>query len=118
MMFWLDLPLRYIQEGIACIGVMVIVAGSLRGIYHLIALFASNRFSTNYIRLQFGDSVILGLEFMVGADIVGSLIQPDYYNIGLLAILVIIRTVLSYFLNLELSKLSPQEQKNIASQPR
>ena len=37
-------------------------------------------FNTNYIRLEFGNSVILGLEFMVGADIVGSVAQPDYYN--------------------------------------
>jgi uncharacterized membrane protein len=50
---------------------------------------------------------------MVGADIVGSLVQPDYYNLGLLAILVVIRTVLSYFLNLELAMLTPQQRQTI-----
>ncbi len=69
--------------------------------------------TTNYIRLQFGDSVILGLEFMVGADIVGSLVAPDYYNLGLLAIIVLIRTVLTYFLSLELKELTPSQRKAI-----
>ena len=115
-MVFLDSLLLYIKEGIACIGVLVIVLGSLRGLYHLTLFFMNKRFTSNYIRLQFGDSVILGLEFMVGADIVGSLIQPDYYNLGLLSILVIIRTILSYFLNLELSALTPQQQQALSSE--
>ena len=67
--------------------------------------------STNYIRLQFGYSVILGMEFMVGADIIGSLADPDYYSLGLLGMLVLIRTVLSYFLSKELEALSPKQRQ-------
>jgi uncharacterized membrane protein len=76
-------------------------------------LIIYNKFSTDYIRLQFGESVILGLEFMVGADIIGSLIAPDYYNLGMLAIIVGVRTVLSYFLSRELRDLTPVQRKAI-----
>lgn len=110
-MLYLDTFLLYVKEFVASIGVLVIILGALRSVYQLFMLVVYQKFSSNYIRLQFGDSVILGLEFMVGADIVGSLVSPDYYNLGLLAILVVIRTVLSYFLNLELTALTPAQQQ-------
>lgn len=109
-----DTFLFYVRESIAAIGVAVIIIGALRSLYQLYLVCVHRKLDLNYIRLQFGNSVILGLEFMVGADIVGSLISPDYYNIGLLAIIVLIRTVLSYFLNLELQALSPQERESIS----
>lgn len=112
-MTWLlqDNVLLYIRELIGMIGVIVISAGALRSVYQLFMLVMYERFDTNYIRLQFGDCVILGLEFMVGADIIGSLVAPDYYNLGMLAIIVVIRTILSYFLSRELDDLTPQQRK-------
>jgi uncharacterized membrane protein len=105
--------LAFIRICIGAIGVVVICFGALRAVYQLVMLCIAHRFSENYIRLQFGDSVILGLEFMVAADIVGSLVAPDYYNLGLLAVIVIIRTILSYFLTLELQGLTPGQREKI-----
>lgn len=110
-MIYFDTFLPYIREFIATIGVVVITIGAVRSVYQLLMLVTDKKISSNYIRLQFGDSVILGLEFMVGADIVGSLAAPDYYNLGLLAILVLVRTILSYFLNMELVALTPQQRQ-------
>ncbi len=112
-MIYLDTFLLYIREFIASIGVLIIIIGALRSIYQLILLISSKHMSANTIRLQFGNCVVLGLEFMVGGDIIGSLVQPDYYNLGMLAIIVAIRTVLSFFLNLELAALTPQQQEAI-----
>ena len=112
-MLFLDSLLLYIKEFIASIGVIVITIGAIRSVYQLVNLIVHKKFSANTIRLQFGNSVILGLEFMVGADIVGSLVQPDYYNLGLLSILVVIRTILSYFLNIELASLTPQQKQEL-----
>jgi uncharacterized membrane protein len=108
-----DQMLTMIRDAIAAIGVFVICVGGVRGLYQLFMLYVYEKFDTAYIRLQFGDSVILGLEFMVGADIIGSLVEPDYYNLGLLGIIVVIRTVLSFFLNYELQTLSPMQRKAI-----
>jgi uncharacterized membrane protein len=112
----LFLPIPYIRECIATIGVVVISLGALRSIYQLWQLVFYNKYDPNYIRLLFGNSVILGLEFIMGADILGSLIEPDYYNLGLLAIIVVIRTFLSYFLNLELRALSSEQRKQLTKQ--
>ena len=110
-MLFLDDVLLYIKEAIAAIGVLVIAVGAVRSVYQLLILVLYKSFSANYIRLQFGNSVVLGLEFMVAGDIIGSLVKPDYYSLGLLAIIVAIRTVLSFFLNLELAALTPQQQQ-------
>lgn len=112
-MLFFDTALLYIREFIAAIGVLVITAAAFRSAYQLIIFLWGKDRALNKIRLQFGNSVILGLEFMVGADIVGSMVQPNYYNLGLLAILVIVRTVLSYFLEKELRSLTPQERYEI-----
>lgn len=90
---------------IGSLGVIIICLGAIRSLYQLFFFVVHGQLNTNYIRLLFGDSVILGLEFMVGADIIGSLVAPDYYNLGMLAIIVVIRTILSYFLSKELREL-------------
>lgn len=110
-MIFVDSLLYWIRECISLLGVVVIAYGGVRSLHQIFMLIFYDKFDTNYIRLKFGDTVVLGLEFMVGADIVGSLIAPDYYNLGLLGILVIIRTVLSYFLNLELQQLSLKQRE-------
>ena len=112
-MLFFDAFLLYTKEFISAMGVFVIILGAIRSIYQLVMFVVYKDFSINTIRLQFGHTVILGLEFMVAADIIGSLVQPDYYNLGLLGILVLIRTILSYFLNLELEALSPQQRKEL-----
>ncbi len=102
-----DNLLLILRDSICAIGVAVICCGALRSLYQLTMLLLFGQFSTSYIRLQFGETVILGLEFTVAGDIVESLVAPDYYNLGLLAIIVTIRTILSYFLSKELQALTP-----------
>jgi uncharacterized membrane protein len=114
MMTLFDEFLLNTKYAIECIGVLVIIIGAIRSIFQLMGQVKHRHFAPNYVRLDFGNSVILGLEFMVGADIIGSLIQPDYYNLGMLAIIVLIRTVLSYFLNQELSELTPKQKDTIS----
>lgn len=107
----LDVILPYIKLVIELVGVAVITCGALRATYQLCGAYMCKASTMNYIRFELGMSIILGLEFMVGADIVGSLVSPNYYTIGILAIVVVIRTVLSYFLNQELEQFKPEEQK-------
>lgn len=100
-----DISLLYIKQFITIIGVVVITFGAVRSVYQLLML-AFCKLDVNYIRLEFGKNVMLGLDFIVGADIIGSLIEPNYYNLGLLALLVFIRIILSFFLNRELEQLT------------
>ncbi len=99
---------------ISTIGVAVIAFGAFRSLYTFIAsVLRRSSIDVNGIRLRLGHDIILGLEFMVGADIIKSITRPTYYDVGLLALLVLIRTFLSYFLSKELASLSPDQKRKL-----
>ena len=54
------------------------------------------------IRLQFGRSVAVALELLLGADVLATAVAPTWNDIGQLAAIATIRTVLNYFLEKEL----------------
>lgn len=55
-------------------------------------------------RMEFGQKIILGLEFFLAGDIIRTVSAPTWDSIGKLGALVAIRTVLTYFLSRELKK--------------
>jgi uncharacterized membrane protein len=61
------------------------------------------------IKNDLGAYVLFSLEVLIAADIVESIIKPTFEDIGKLAALVVIRTVISYFLGKEID----QKQKRI-----
>lgn len=58
----------------------------------------------NFIRNYLGSNVLLGLEILIAADIIETIIHPTFEDIVRLAAVVIIRTVISYFLNKEIER--------------
>jgi uncharacterized membrane protein len=70
-------------------------------------------------RRLLGRSILLGLEFLVAADIIRTVaVDPSFRSVGVLAIIVIIRTFLSFSLELEITgrwpwqKPAPVEMKD------
>jgi uncharacterized membrane protein len=51
---------------------------------------------------RFGTWLLLGLEFALAADIVGSVVSPTWEDIGQLGAIAVIRTFLNYFLEKDL----------------
>ena len=56
------------------------------------------------IKNNLGAYVLLSLEILIAADIIESIIKPTFNDIAKLAALVIIRTVISYFLGKEIDQ--------------
>lgn len=100
-----------IAEGIALVieatGIAIIVAG---------AAIATGRFVWDWIatrrldapyqsyRGNLGRAILLGLEFLVAADIVGTVVvDPTFENLGVLGLIVLIRTALSFALEVEIN---------------
>ena len=65
------------------------------------------------IRLTLGSWLALGLEFQLGADILGTTITPSFDTLGQLAVIAVIRTFLNYFLSKEIE----QEARQVGSNP-
>ncbi|SRR5579883_2527146 len=114
-MAWFELHqvLVIIQRSISFIGVLVIFSGVLYALFQYLSYILTHHTkksekTVNTIRLKLGRVLILGLEFIVAADLIGTTTAPDYYSVGILAIIVVIRTLLSFTLNREIVALSKE----------
>jgi uncharacterized membrane protein len=60
------------------------------------------------MRQSFGGAILLGLEILVAGDLVRTVaVYPTIENVGVLAIIVLIRTVLSFSLEIEIEGVPP-----------
>ncbi|ONF95091.1 DUF1622 domain-containing protein [Sphingomonas jeddahensis] len=63
-------------------------------------------------RANLGRGILLGLELLVGADIIGTITAPlTFQSVGLLAIVVVIRTFLSFSLETEIEGCWPWQRR-------
>ncbi|MDP9367015.1 MAG: DUF1622 domain-containing protein [Chloroflexota bacterium] len=63
-------------------------------------------------RRSLGRAILLGLEFLVAGDIISTVaIEPTFRSLGILAIIVAIRTFLSTELELEIERRWPWQQR-------
>lgn len=87
-------------------GAFVIAVGVLRALWQFLPhLFRPERDEGEYkenIRLQLGKSLALALEFALGADILKTAVAPTWPIIAQLAVIIVLRTTLNYFLEQEL----------------
>jgi uncharacterized membrane protein len=56
----------------------------------------------NRLRLLLGRFLVVGLEFQLAGDIIGTAVAPSWEEIAQLAAIALIRTFLNYFLNREI----------------
>ena len=92
---------------IAFTGVMVMVTGMLvagvQGVRELIRKELSSHEIYTRTRQRVGRGLVLGLEVLVAADIIETVaIEPTFNNIGVLALIVAVRTFLGWSLAVEL----------------
>lgn len=103
---WLKLIIGYLASGAEIAAAFVIGVGIFRSIVaYATALFARRERrvdSTESIRLQLGRVLTLGLEFTVAADILRTAVAPTREDILNLAAIVLLRTLLNYFLEQEI----------------
>ncbi len=68
------------------------------------------------IFVRFGVWLMLGLEFELAADIIRSAISPSWTDIGQLAVIAAIRTVLNYFLEKDIME-QVEDSREVGSFP-
>ena len=89
------------------VGVVVLLAGAFAASIACVAQMIRGvalQDAYHRLRADLGRAILLGLEFLVIADIIGTVaVEPTLYNLGVLALIVAIRTLLSFALELEVS---------------
>ena len=97
--------------GFELAGVAVLVIGALLAfVTYLIAFFCQRDASIAFydLRQKVGKSILLGLELLVAADIIRSVaIDPTFASVGVLGLIVVVRTFLSWSLEVEINEKWP-----------
>ena len=63
-------------------------------------------------RANLGRGILLGLEFLVGADIIATVTAPlTWESVGMLGAIVVIRTILSFSLETEIEGVAPWRRR-------
>lgn len=93
------------------LSVLMIAMGAIAAVWQLLRALVRREATHGFLRaawLGLARWLLLGLEFMLAADIIRSLIAPSWDDIGQLASIALIRTFLNYFLEQDLERAARQ----------
>lgn len=104
--------IEFVSLGIEIIGISIIVIGALLSLgKFLLKKQGKNYRSFRIIRKDLGRAILLGLEFLVAADIINTVVfDATLENILKLGLIVLIRTFLSFALEIEIEGKLPWRQ--------
>lgn len=97
----------------AGVAIIVIGSGAATAVFIFRTLIRPSGLDAYRLYRQgLGRAILLGLEFLVGADIIRTVaIDPTFTSAGILAIIVAVRTFLSFSLELEISGRWPWQKR-------
>lgn len=96
---------------IEAIGIAVVLWGALEGLFRLllrIKLALARELQPapiSHIRIAIGEKTALGLDFFLAGDIIQTIVIPSWESLAILGGIVVIRTVIAFFLNKDLREL-------------
>ena len=99
-----------ISDGVESFAALVVGLASLQAIISAIPVFLSGKetketsIAKETIRLTLGRWLALALELELGADILRTTVAPTWNEIGQLGAIIVLRTALNFFLQLEIEK--------------
>jgi uncharacterized membrane protein len=94
----------YVSHAVEILAAIIIGLAVIKTMYTYLAILKKTglKITREEIRVQFGGSVAVSLELLLGADVLATAVAPSWNDIGKLAAIAVIRTLLNYFLEKEL----------------
>ncbi len=104
------------------VGTAIIVIGAFGALaiflWRMVSGGAERSVLVSNFRSSLGRSILLGLEFLVAADIINTVaIQPTLQSLAILAGIVLIRTFLSFSLEVEIDGRWPWQKSQADAKP-
>jgi len=94
--------------------VVVIIIGSVRAAAAIVRQLAMREALAPAVRqiwLHYASWILLALEFALAADIIRTIVRPDWNEIGQLAAIATIRIALSYFLGRDIDEIGDSKSE-------
>jgi uncharacterized membrane protein len=88
------------------IGAVIILAAAAQvTVFIIVGLVREHTVSLGAWRSSLGKGLVLGLEFLIGADVLRTILAPSLEELALLGGVVLLRTVLSFSIEFELRQI-------------
>jgi uncharacterized membrane protein len=97
----------YIALAIQAVAIVIVVAGSARALANIIRAALGphvDDFEVRAVWLEYARWLVAALTFQLAADIVATSFSPTWDDLGRLAVVALVRTFLSYFLDREIEQ--------------
>ncbi|MEX2583187.1 MAG: DUF1622 domain-containing protein [Gemmatimonadota bacterium] len=114
----IDQAIHLLARAVEITGVFVMLGGVLVASWVFFGDWSGRGLGEAYhsLRANLGRAILLGLEFLVVGDIIGTVaVEPTFQNLGVLGVIVLIRTFLSLALEVEISGQLPWRRQPGAS---
>jgi len=108
----------YLADAIQFSAAILIGLAAVQATFRSLVVFfrrTSPESATEDVRLRLGRWLVLALEFQVAADILRTAVAPTWDEIGQLAAVIVLRTVLNFFLQKEIEKSAPKSKLHAAA---
>jgi uncharacterized membrane protein len=114
----LSIILEQIAQVIELISAGILLWGFSKALVHFLQtelrIFrkTSSLSELSRLRRQLGLYILLGLDFYIVSDIVRSMIHPEWNELLSLAVIVLLRTTIGFFLGKEVAEIGEEAEKN------
>jgi len=106
---------HHVTRVVELVGLAIIAVGAFATLVRFLIQFASHEEKSKTVadfRSSLGRAILLGLEFLVAADIINTVaVEPTLRSVAVLAGIVAIRTFLSFSLELEIEGRWPWQRR-------
>ncbi len=115
---WLVELVALIVPWTEAVGIAIVMWGAIEGLIKLLLRFSAlfhkaiQPLPISQIRLAIGEKIALGLDFFLAGDIIQTIIIPSWQSLAILGGIVIIRTVIAFFLNRDIKEFAAEQHAN------
>ena len=105
---------EWCAAGVEAVGIAVIAMATIYSLVHALTMLVrrASEDAFQQVRQRLGRGILLGLEYLVAADIIESVaVDLSFRSVGVLAIIVLVRTFLSFTLEVELTGKWPWQER-------
>ena len=110
---WIEVASIFIEVIAVAIIVVAVLYGTLRYLYYLVLQRSTLEGRFTEYKHSLGRALLLGLEILVAADVIRTVaLEPSFMSVGVLGLLVLIRTFLSWSLVVEIEGRWPWQERS------